>query len=123
MGLFNRRPSYPLYVVGALLNPQNTQLWVEPWCLLNAMEASGLPVSLDGDRPGWTFGAPDVQLSGSVYLTLLRSPGGNVWEAKWIVEGGDAVRYSFHPHDPAAPGVDADARQLASICDRRGGCL
>jgi hypothetical protein len=124
MAIFGRKaPAYPIDVIGVLLNPQNIGFWTECWCLPNALEASGLPVSLDGDRPGWTYGSTEVQQSGDVFLMLLKSPAGNIWEAKWTIDRGDMVRYHFLPHDDQAPQTGDEAKQLKSCCQSRGGCL
>ena len=129
MGLFkknaasSRKTTFPIDVIGVLVNPQNIQFWDECWCLPNALEASGLPVSIDWDGRGWSYGAVDVQRSGDVYLMLLKSPAGNMWQAKWLVEGGDMVRYHFSPLNESAGETPTEAGQLAGCCDRRGGCL
>lgn len=123
MALFKKRPKFPVEVTGVLVNPQNVQFWDEPWCLLNALAASGVPASVDGDPGCWTFHAQDVQRSGNIYLTLIKSPSGNVWEVKWAIERGEFVRYNFVPHSPDSPAAGDEAAQLATCCDRRGGCL
>lgn len=123
MGLFKKKPKLPVELVGALLHPQNVQYWDEPWCLLNALQASGLPANPDGGASNWTSEADDVQRQGNVYLTLIKSPAGNVWEARWAIEQGQFVRYMFVPHNPDSPETAAEAAQLEKCCDSRGGCL
>jgi hypothetical protein len=123
VGLFRRKPAIPVKATGALLHPQNMPYWDEPWCILNALGASGVPTSTDAEPGHWTFGADDVQLIGNVRVTLLTSPTGNTWQAKWILEDHGMVSYLFDPLEQHAPGIEADAAQLTTCCDRRGGVL
>lgn len=123
VGLFRRKPTSPVEVVGVLLHPQNVQYWDEPWCLLQALGASGLPSGPAYEGTGWASGADDVQRQGNIYLTLITSPAGNVWEARWAIEQGEFVRYMFVAHDPGSPQTPAEAAQLETCCDARGGCL
>ena len=120
---FKKKPKLPVELVGVLLHPQNVQYWDEPWCILNALQASGLPAHPDDGTANWTSEADDVQRQGNVYLTLIKSPDGNVWEARWAIEQGRFVRYLFVPHNPDSPATAAEAAQLAKCRDARGGCL
>lgn len=125
MGLFRRKPTtLPVSVVGVLLHPQNVQFWDESWVLINALGASGIPASVNGDAGSWTYGAsPEVQQSGDTYQTTLTSPSGVLWTARWSKLADGSVRYVFDPHEPDHVGIVTDAEQLSRCCRQRGGLL
>jgi hypothetical protein len=46
--------------------------------------------------------------------TLLGSPAGSIWAAKWFLKQGGTARYAFVPHDPASPATAAEAADLGA---------